>query len=281
MASDESAMRSSEIDRAFETASCQLQCRPYYICDKTIEKLLRRNMPHNYLQLAYYKLNDLEQAASCAFTYFIKNMDDEVAVQNLEHWRNMPGMRASYFKDRDQREHHEVFLAAPELYSSGGRREEFLEKLGDGFSNFFADFESCLTKCQDAIGIHDEFDENDGDLASNLGIHLTQYLNCTIFCEDVVTSMNGESSPDYVLIYLLYLHSLASLVGDRGLDRQVLSSIASFDLNEAELTSLELDPQLVYDNNFIPFDHFSRFISRKKQTGILVDLLTDSLNDPL
>ena len=84
--------------------------------------------------------------------------------------------------DRDQREHHKVFLAAPELYSSGGRREEFLEKLGDGFSNFFADFESCLTKCQDAIGIHDEFDENDGDLASNLGEEFWARASVVFFC---------------------------------------------------------------------------------------------------
>jgi len=241
--------------------------------------MLRRNMPYNYLQLAYFKLNDLEQAASCAFTYYVKNTDDEVAIQNLQHWRNMPGMRASYFKDRDMTGHKRIFIDAPDLYASEEPREEFLEKLTDGFSNFFVDFHSCLTRCQNAISVRDEFEENDGDLASNLGIHLTQYLNCTIFCSDVVTSLNGKASPDYLLIYLLYLHSLAEETGNRDLDKKALASIATFDLSESELASLELTPEIVYENNFLPFPEFSRFVSRRRQTELLTELLTDSLSD--
>ena len=38
-----------------EVASCQLNCRIPLICDKIVENDLRRNMPYNYLQLAYYK----------------------------------------------------------------------------------------------------------------------------------------------------------------------------------------------------------------------------------
>ena len=46
---------SDENETFIQIAACQLQCRPHYICDKTVETHLRRNMPYNYLQLAYYK----------------------------------------------------------------------------------------------------------------------------------------------------------------------------------------------------------------------------------
>ena len=46
---------SDENETFLQIAACQLQCRPHYICDKTVETHLRRNMPYNYLQLAYYK----------------------------------------------------------------------------------------------------------------------------------------------------------------------------------------------------------------------------------
>ena len=40
---------------SFQLAACQLECRPAFVCDKTTERDLLKNMPYNYLQLAYYK----------------------------------------------------------------------------------------------------------------------------------------------------------------------------------------------------------------------------------
>ena len=123
------------------------------------------------------------------------------------------------------------------------------------------------------------------------GIHLTQYVNCTAFCEDELSFVNGEREPDLVLIYLLYLHSLASELQERRLDERVLASIAAFDLTPQELDSLDLSPaelanmrlssQSFHDSDFIPFRDFARFMSRKKQTGILAELLSHYLNDQL
>ena len=50
------------------------------------------------ISLKNNRMNDLEKAASSAYTYFLKNMDDEVAVSNVKHFRSMPGVRESYFK---------------------------------------------------------------------------------------------------------------------------------------------------------------------------------------
>ena len=43
-------------------------------------------------------MNDLEQAAASAFTHYLKNMDDNVAIANVKHFRAMPGVRESYFR---------------------------------------------------------------------------------------------------------------------------------------------------------------------------------------
>ena len=39
---------------AIKVAACQLECRPHLVCDKSVENDLRRKVPYNYLQLAYY-----------------------------------------------------------------------------------------------------------------------------------------------------------------------------------------------------------------------------------
>ena len=44
------------------------------------------------------RMNDLEQAAASAFTHYLKNMDDNVAIANVKHFRAMPGVRESYFR---------------------------------------------------------------------------------------------------------------------------------------------------------------------------------------
>ena len=39
----------------------------------------------------------------------------------------------------------------------------------NGFADVFADIQSCLAECQKPFSTKEEFEENDGDLASNLG----------------------------------------------------------------------------------------------------------------
>ena len=46
--------RSSEMV-AIHAAGCLLECRPNSVCDRKTEDDLRRNVPFNYLQLAYFK----------------------------------------------------------------------------------------------------------------------------------------------------------------------------------------------------------------------------------
>ena len=67
-------------------------------------------------------------------------------------------------------EHQKVFVAASELYASGAKKEHILKKFSKGFLDFFGNFEYCLNRCQKAISIQDEYEEIDGDLASNLGM---------------------------------------------------------------------------------------------------------------
>ena len=65
--------------------------------------------------------------------------------------------------------HQNIFASAQDMYASGEGKRQFLKNLIDGFSKFFAEFESCIAQCEDAISKNEEYEENDGDLASNLG----------------------------------------------------------------------------------------------------------------
>jgi len=262
----------------FQLAACQLECRPAFICDKTTERDLLKNMPYNYLQLAYYKMNDLEQAAASAFTHYLKNMDDDVAIANVKHFRAMPGVRESYFRDRNLRHHIEVFASAPTIYTSSDNKADLLGKLHHGFLDFLGDMDSCVAGCQSPINKEEEFDVDDGDLASNLGIHLAQFLNCTIFCEDIVSKVDGSSTADYFLIYLLYLHSVALEVGDEDIYSKTIASVSMLNLSDDELANMDISPEAVHTSHSEPFSGFSNYLSRKRQTNSLSDLLAKLLS---
>ena len=71
--------------------------------------------------------------------------------------------------DRNLRHHIEVFASAPTIYTSSDNKADLLGKLHHGFLDFLGDMDSCVAGCQSPINKEEEFDVDDGDLASNLG----------------------------------------------------------------------------------------------------------------
>ena len=66
---------------------------------------------------------------------------------------------------------------------------ELLKKLMSGFADVFGDIESCLAECQNPVSTKEEFEENDGDLASNLGEligWMDERLKMLLFSENVL-----------------------------------------------------------------------------------------------
>ena len=65
--------------------------------------------------------------------------------------------------------HVDVLKSAPDLYARSDDKEQLLGRLLGGLDDLLDDLDSCLTGCQKPVDISAEFEEDDGDLTSNLG----------------------------------------------------------------------------------------------------------------
>ena len=75
----------------------------------------------------------------------------------------------SVLSDREASFHVDVFKSAPAMYARSADKEHLLDRLLSGFDNVFGDLNSCLAGCQKPVDKRAEFEEDDGDLASNFG----------------------------------------------------------------------------------------------------------------
>uniref|UniRef100_M3YNV8 Cartilage-associated protein n=1 Tax=Mustela putorius furo TaxID=9669 RepID=M3YNV8_MUSPF len=93
-------------DHYVEVLECKLQCEKNLtpvIGGYPVEKFVATM--YHYLQFAYYKLNDLKNAAPCAVSYLLFDHDDKVMRQNLVYYqyhRDKWGLADEHFQPRPE-----------------------------------------------------------------------------------------------------------------------------------------------------------------------------------
>ncbi|XP_036864542.1 cartilage-associated protein isoform X2 [Manis javanica] len=93
-------------DHYIEVLQCKIQCEENLtpvIGGYPVEKFVATM--YHYLQFAYYKLNDLKNAAPCAVSYLLFDHDDKVMRQNLVYYqyhRDKWGLLDEHFQPRPE-----------------------------------------------------------------------------------------------------------------------------------------------------------------------------------
>lgn len=90
----------------FEVLQCKVKCEENlmpnvggYFVDKFVATMF------HYMQFAYFKLNDVRNAALCAATYMLFDRDDQVMQQNMAYYRfyrEQWGLQDEHFKPRPE-----------------------------------------------------------------------------------------------------------------------------------------------------------------------------------
>uniref|UniRef100_A0A2K6UZ31 Cartilage associated protein n=1 Tax=Saimiri boliviensis boliviensis TaxID=39432 RepID=A0A2K6UZ31_SAIBB len=93
-------------DHYIEVLECKIQCEENLtpvIGGYPVEKFVATM--YHYLQFAYYKLNDLKNAAPCAVSYLLFDQNDKVMQQNLVYYqyhRDAWGLLDEHFQPRPE-----------------------------------------------------------------------------------------------------------------------------------------------------------------------------------
>ncbi|KAL9868691.1 cartilage-associated protein [Geothlypis trichas] len=130
-------------DHYIEVLACKVQCESNLtpiIGGFVVEKFVATM--YHYLQFAYYKLNDMKNAASCAASYLLFDEKDEVMKQNMVYYqyhKDKWGLKEEDFQPRSEAvRYHNITTLQLELHEFAkehlmdddeGEVVEFLDEL--------------------------------------------------------------------------------------------------------------------------------------------------------
>ncbi|NXW94198.1 CRTAP protein, partial [Alopecoenas beccarii] len=108
-------------DHYIEVLACKVQCESHLtpiIGGFVVEKFVATM--YHYLQFAYYKLNDMKNAASCAASYLLFDQKDEVMKQNMVYYqyhKDKWGLKEEDFQPRSEAvRYHNITTLQLEMY---------------------------------------------------------------------------------------------------------------------------------------------------------------------
>nr|DBA14888.1 TPA: hypothetical protein GDO54_004165 [Pyxicephalus adspersus] len=113
-------------EMVLERADCLLSCErlqlgqpSLYRLTQETEKIFKKGSPYNYLQLAHYKLEELDEAAAAAFTFYTRNPYHEQIQDDVQRYRRMKGVQQQSLRDLEEPSFKVLFSQAMVLLSEG------------------------------------------------------------------------------------------------------------------------------------------------------------------
>ncbi|XP_069506734.1 prolyl 3-hydroxylase 3 [Ambystoma mexicanum] len=213
----------------FEGVLRRAECQSYCLAQRVgpasrhrttrdVEDEFRRREPYNYLQVALFQLQKLDEAASAAHTYFVANPRHLQMKEDMAKYQKMPELRVESFRDLEAQPHWEAYEAALRHYDAD-RYQEATVLLEASLNESFKALEECRVLCE---GPHNEEEEEEGaeekhmELYEVIADHYMQVLKCKQQCVLDIATKPGRRYPidDFLPSHFDLLHFAYASVGD-------------------------------------------------------------------
>ncbi|XP_032887576.1 prolyl 3-hydroxylase 2-like isoform X1 [Amblyraja radiata] len=183
--------------------------------NRDLELEFERRGPYNYLQLAYYKLNEPAKAAAAAHTFFLANPEHMEMRQSLERYKQMEGVGESHFIDLEARPYMEAFDKGLKHYDE----EQYslaISAFEEAMRQFWEAETECRALCQGPQEIEDIEQHRGLHLYEIIAGHYLQVLLCEHDCVRQLSIRAGRISPihNYLPLHHDFLQYSYYRVGD-------------------------------------------------------------------
>ncbi|XP_077567866.1 prolyl 3-hydroxylase 1 isoform X2 [Stigmatopora nigra] len=173
-----------------------------------VELEFEKRTPYNYLQVAYFKINNVNKAVAAANTFFQGNKNHVEMRQNLDYYGTMSGVQEDDFKDLESRTHMANFLMAKSYYSDNSF--SLAAKLFEvAVDYYFAADEECRVLCEGSYNYDGyRYMEYNADLYQAMTDHFIQVLNCKQRCSAklaLISAGNDKPFEDFLPSHFNYL----------------------------------------------------------------------------
>ncbi|XP_078060253.1 prolyl 3-hydroxylase 1-like, partial [Mustelus asterias] len=181
-----------------------------------IQTEFQRRTAYNYLQLAYYRVKQVDKAAAAAQTFFEVNPDHQEMRENLEMYRKMEGVKPEDFRDLEAQPHWVSYSEGMKLYQS----EQFAEsipRLEGAIQEYMTELEECRAQCEGPYQSPDyAYLHYQSHLYEAISDHYVQVLGCKQDCVRELATKPGSATAveDFLPSHFYLLQSAYHKVGN-------------------------------------------------------------------
>ncbi|XP_056286712.1 endoplasmic reticulum protein SC65-like [Pseudoliparis swirei] len=169
--------------RVMMRASCQKKCRGHLPAlqlpppGREILEDFSRRSPYRYLHFAYSRLNDLQRAVPCAYTYLQKNPGDQEMHQLMEEYKSQYDL-SGYLTDHEEQPYEVSFLRGVKLINSGDYSSS-IDHTEAALRLYLHEYDLCQADCE---GLHQLSPHT--DFYTAIADIYVGALHCKVKCEE-------------------------------------------------------------------------------------------------
>ncbi|KAH1022924.1 prolyl 3-hydroxylase 2 isoform X1 [Dendroctonus ponderosae] len=227
--------------------------------DDEIQKLFEERKPYEYLHLCYFKVNDVQKAASAAFTYLVLNPDHKVMAKTLKQYSELPGVDLKDVINFEAKDFVYLYVYGSDAYEKKDW-DNAINNMEESLASYLHEEEECRAQCEGPFdaGWYPDF-------VPAIANHFTYVLKCKQGCKKKLGSLNGEIHADLLASHYNYLQY--AYFKKRNL-YAACQAVASYLLflpdDESMLANMEYYQKLpkVQDSFFTPREEVIRYVQR-------------------
>ncbi|NP_001161578.1 leprecan-like protein precursor [Saccoglossus kowalevskii] len=201
-------------DRVLRKAECLTRCKDKYLghrperISQEITNDFVLNVPYSYLQMAYYKTDQMEKAASAAYTFLLANPDDVMMNSNMDWYQANSGIENLVMEDMEAKPHQINYMQGQDAYG----QEDWSEAI-DYFEQSLEEFYKVDGECRSLCEGPHEYEEFQ-DLYISIGTHYHSVVNCRLNCFQKTSVLEGKFAGDFLPSIYHYLQYAYFQVGE-------------------------------------------------------------------
>ncbi|XP_034563985.1 endoplasmic reticulum protein SC65-like [Notolabrus celidotus] len=164
-------------------ATCQKKCRAKFPAlqlpspGREILQDFSKRSPYKYLHFAQSKLDDLQRAIPCAYTYLQRNPEDQEMHRLMEEYKSQYDL-SGYLADHEEQPHEASFLKGVELLNSGNFSSS-VDHMEEALRLYLREYGLCQAECEGISQL-----STDNDFYAVIADVLFDVLQCKLKCEE-------------------------------------------------------------------------------------------------
>ena len=105
-----------------------------------------KKKPYDYLQLCYFKTDQLQKAANAAYTNYIYNIDNQIMKNNLDYYKDHAEVDKTKIVDLEEQEYVRSYFQGLDFYEKG-QWQGVVTTMEKALRQYLAAEEKCRINC--------------------------------------------------------------------------------------------------------------------------------------